>query len=91
MNNLAYTSQKADVVVPKIEEIVRKDLGVETPVPYKVEEGDSGKVNVNSMLHDAGLALFGGKETLLFSVAFDIASPRPVTLTGSGHGVLRGV
>ena len=81
MNNLAYTSQKPDVVVPKIEEIVRKDLGVETPVPYKVDEGDAGKVSVGSMLSDAGLALFGGKETLLFSVAFDIAAPRPVTLT----------
>jgi hypothetical protein len=48
MNNLAYTSQKSDVVAPKIEEIVRKDLGVEAPVPYKVDEGDAevaGKLN----------------------------------------------
>ncbi len=81
MNNLAYTSQQPDKVVPKIEEIVRKDLGVDAPVPYTVDQGDAGKVSVGSMLHDAGLALFGGKESLLFSVAFDIAAPRPVKLT----------
>jgi len=32
MNNLAYTSQNPEKIVPKIEEILRKDLGVDAPI-----------------------------------------------------------
>jgi hypothetical protein len=87
MNNLAYTSQQPDKVVPKIEEILRKDLGVDAPVPLAVEDVNVSKANVGSMVHDAGLVLFGGKEALLFTVAFDIAAPRPVKLTAQVNRV----
>jgi len=80
MNNLAYTSQQPEMVIPKIEEILSKDLGVDAPIPHSVEDLNVSRANVGSMLHDAGAALFGGKEALLFTVVFDIGQPRPVKL-----------
>ena len=81
MNNLAYTSQDPEKIVPKIEEILRKDLGVDAPISSRISDAAAGKASVGSMLHDAGVALFGGREALLFTVVFEIPSPRPVQLT----------
>lgn len=81
MNNLAYTSQDPEKVVPKIEEILGKDLGVDAPIPHKISDATAGKASAGSMLHDAGVALFGGREALLFTVVFEIPSPRSVQLT----------
>jgi len=80
MNNLAYASQQPETVVPKIEEILRKDIGVDAPIPHSVEDLNVSRANVGSMLHDAGVSLFGGKEALLFTVVFDIGQARPVKL-----------
>jgi hypothetical protein len=78
MNNLAYTSQKPENVAPKVEEILRKDLGLTEPLTYTIEIENTEKVSVGSMLVDAGTFLFGGNETPLFTVCFKLTSPRQV-------------
>ncbi|MCW3054528.1 MAG: hypothetical protein JWN14_3698, partial [Chthonomonadales bacterium] len=42
MNNLAYNSQDAATVGPKVEEKVREEIGAGVPVVYTVEEGNAG-------------------------------------------------
>jgi hypothetical protein len=81
MNNLAYSTQNIDKVAANAEEILRKDLGVEQPLSYTVSEPDAPKENVLSTFGKAlSVAIFGGKEKVLCNLAFDIQSPRPVSI-----------
>jgi hypothetical protein len=80
MNNLAYTKQKSEDVAPKVEEILRKDLGVNDNLSYSIAEAGTGMGALSSIAADAGRFIFGGAETVLFSQKFDIASPRPITV-----------
>jgi hypothetical protein len=80
MNNGAYSSQDAAVLGPKIEEVVRADLGASTPVPFEVIGGDGKTMNAGTMLADTAKYIFGGKEAVLMTVAFDIEQPRPISL-----------
>jgi hypothetical protein len=80
MNNLAFNSQDASVVGPKVEEKVREDIGASAPVPYEVIAGDAGTVSAGSFLKDLGKYAVGGKENSLFQLHFDMAQPRPVQL-----------
>jgi len=81
MNNLAYSNQKPENVAPKVEEIVRKDLGVNEVLPFIVEEVGAPKEGfLNAMLKDGASIFFGGKETNLFSVIFDFQQPRVAQL-----------
>jgi hypothetical protein len=82
MNNLAYTGQQSDKIGPKVEEVLRKDLDSKDPINYEIEEQGSPKGSaLNSILKDGATLLFGGKETVLFSVNFDFQQPRPVHLS----------
>ena len=80
MNNGAYSSQDAAVLGPKIEEVVRADLGAGAPVPFQVLNGDGKTLSAGSMLADTAKYIFGGKEALLMTVAFEIEQPRPISL-----------
>jgi len=80
MNVLAYSSQDPQKVGAKVEEKLREDLGVSGPIPYTIEKGDAEGASLGSVLKDAGRFLIGGKVELLFTLVFDIASPRQVQM-----------
>jgi hypothetical protein len=80
MNNLAYNSQDAASVGPKVEEKVREELGASAPLSYQVETGEAATATVGSVLGDIGSALMGGAENMLFRLNFDLAQPRPANL-----------
>jgi hypothetical protein len=80
MNNLAYTSQEPEKVIPKIQEILKKDLGVSSDIPYKVEDENTSKTSIGTFLKDGAKVFFGGKEALLFSLIFEVNQPRPVKI-----------
>ena len=76
MNNLAYTSQDAAIVGPKVEEKVREDVGATAPIPYEVQAGDAGTVTVGSVAEDIGKYFLGGRENSLFTLHFSFSEPR---------------
>ncbi len=80
MNNLAYSKQKSEDVAPQVEEILRKDLGMNVAVPYSVAEAGGAVGAIESIAQDAAKFFFGGNETLLFKLKFDIASPRTASI-----------
>ena len=80
MNNLAYSSQDKEKVAPKVEELLRKELAASAPLTYAVEEAGTAGVTAGSLLKDMSTTLFGGTETPLFTVRFQIAQPRVASL-----------
>ncbi len=80
MNNLAYSTQQPDKVGPQVEEKLRKEIGATAPRVYHIESGDGGGAPVKSVLGDMGRALVGGKSERLFTLVFDLTSPRPAQL-----------
>src|SRR5947209_2042295 len=80
VNNLAYTSQDAATVGPKVEEKVREEVGASAPLSYEVEAGDASTASVGSFLGDVAGALLGGKDKTLFNVHFELPQPRPAHL-----------
>lgn len=80
MNNLAYSSQDVEKVGPKIEELIRKEVGASSALAYEVEDGAAGKTTAGTVLAESVKLLFGGKETLLFSLYFNLSQPRPANL-----------
>src|SRR5260370_178384 len=80
MNNLAYSTQKVEKVGPKIEELIRKEVGASSALPYEVEDGGAGKTTAGTVLAESVKTLFGGKETLLYTLYFNLTHPRPANL-----------
>jgi len=80
VNNLAYTSQDAATVGPKVEEKVREDVGATTPIPYEVQAGDAGTVTVGSVAEDIGKYFVGGRANSLFTLNFSFSEPRVAQL-----------
>lgn len=80
MNNLAYTSQDAGYVGPKVEEKIREEIGSGSPLPYAVEDGGAGTASVGSFLKDIGKGLIGGSSDTLFFLNFEFPGQRPATL-----------
>jgi len=80
MNNLLYANQQAEKIGPQIEEKVRKETGSTSPVAYMIESGEAGSTTVGSVLGDIARGLFGGKTNTLFTLVFDIATPRAAQL-----------
>ena len=76
MNVLAYTSQKPEVVGAKVAQLLQQDLGAATPLPYEIETSGVGKAGAGTVLKEALGSLFGGKEVLLFTLSFNLESPR---------------
>jgi hypothetical protein len=80
MNNLLYGNQQAEKIGPQVEEKVRKETGSASPVAYSVESGEAGSTSAGSVLGDVARGLFGGKTNTLFTLVFDIATPRAAQL-----------
>ena len=80
MNNGSYSSQDPAVLGPKLEEVVRADLGATAPIPFRVENGDGKTLSGGAMLADAAKYLFGGKQAVLMTVSFDLKDPRPASV-----------
>jgi hypothetical protein len=91
MNNLAYMGQDGQTVVPKVEELLSKELGTSGPIPSSVEV-EGGGVTAGSVLRDLGASVFGGNVVPLFTIHFQLTQPRPVQLActccGRAWGVL---
>jgi len=83
VNNLAYTSQDAATVGPKVEEKVREDVGATAPIPYEVQSGDVGTVTVGSVAEDIGKYFLGGRANSLFTLHFSIPEPRVAQLVAN--------
>lgn len=80
MNNLLYGNQQAEKIGPQVEEKVRKETNSTAPVAYTVESGEVGSTTVGSVFGDVARGLFGGKTNTLFTLVFDITTPRAVQL-----------
>lgn len=89
MNNLAYASQDSQKIAPKVEELLRKELSAGAPVAFEVEDEKVGATGAQTMLRDAGVALFGGNEVCLFTIRFHLTEPRAADL--DVHLMRRGV
>ncbi len=80
MGNLAFGNQKPEDIAPKIEEMLREELGGNSPVPYTVEDAGASKTTIGTLLKEGAGLLFGREEVLLFSVVFQLPGKRPATL-----------
>ena len=99
---MLFFSDKLEKNAPRIEEKLRKELRLPTPLPFEVEvEGSFRPGSVGQLLGDLGqdlsLALVGvGGMRTLYTLRFDVAVPRPVeirvpVLTGGNRIVLGGL
>lgn len=80
MNVLAYSTQDPAKVAAKLDEKLRDELGLTAPVPFTVEQGAGTGVSAGSLIAGAGRMLFGGTPDLMYTLVFDIPSPRRVQL-----------
>src|SRR5664280_1427547 len=77
MNSFAYSSQKLDVVGPKVAEVVGKELGI-SPPPFVIEMADAPQTSIKTVMGDMGRALVGGGTNRLFTIIFRMSTPRPL-------------
>ncbi|WP_058189248.1 hypothetical protein [Terracidiphilus gabretensis] len=75
MNNMAYMGQDGQTVVPKVEELLSKELGISGPITSLVEV-EGGGVSGASVLRDLGASVFGGNTVPLFTIHFQLTQPR---------------
>jgi hypothetical protein len=80
MNNLVYGNQKQDEISTKVEELLRKELGSGSLIPYNTESQTSEETGVKTTLHDVWSALKSGQTTELFSIHFQLRTPRAFDL-----------
>lgn len=80
MNNLAYSGQNGQEIGPKVEELLRKEVGAGGPIAFEVEDAGTAEVSARSMLKDVGTYLFSGNTTLLLTVHLHIPQPRVADL-----------
>lgn len=83
MGRLAFMSQKAETIAPKIEQLVRQEIGANAPLAYAVENGEAGTVTAGSLLGDLGAAFVGGTVNQLFRLNIQLPEPRPASLQAS--------
>ena len=91
MNNLAYISRNPQEVGPKVEELIRRELGAAGPLPYSVGDGSAEPFIAGSALKTA---LVGGKLESLFRLNFELPPPRSgrleVSMDEMGIGCIAG-
>jgi len=80
MNNLAYGHQRQDEIATKVEELLRKELGCGSLIPYKIVAQTTEETGVKTTLHDVWTALKSGQTTELFSIHFQLSTPRAFDL-----------
>ncbi len=83
MNTLAYGNQQPEKVGAQVEEKLRKETGAAGPVPYQVESGGAAATSAATFLSDVAKGMFGGRPDLLFTLVFDLSTPRPAQLRAS--------
>ena len=83
MNNLAYGTQQQDKVVSQVEEKLRKEVGATSPIACQVQSGGAASTSVGTVLGDVARGLFGGRPDALFTIVFDISTPRLAQLQAS--------
>jgi len=79
MASFAFSSQKPEVIGPKVAEVIGKELGI-APPQYEAVLGDAMPTSFKTVLGDAGKLLFGGGSTSLFVLSFGLTQPRPFTI-----------
>ncbi len=77
MNNLIYGNHDRAKLAAGVEEIVRKDVGSATALPYRLLDEATGAATVGSVLVDIGHALGSGATTPLLVVEFDLPGTIP--------------
>jgi len=60
-----------------VEEIVRKEIGAQSAVPYTVMNGSAAPYTIGAALRQG---LFGGQVDVAFQLNFDLPKPRPACL-----------
>ncbi len=80
MNNLVYGNQDPAKLAASVEEIVRKDTGSATPLPYRLLDTTDGAATAASVLADIGHALGSGQMTPLLTVELDLPGAGQATL-----------
>ncbi len=96
MASLSYLGQNPEKIAPRIEELVRKELGAPTPIPYQILPGTSGGATAGSLLSEWAHAQMRMTQQAdaLFYVHFSLAWPRPfelqISVIRQGLGALVG-
>ena len=80
MGGFTFISQKTEKVAPKIEQLIRKEIGAGAPLAYTIEDGTAQTASVGSAFRDAATALVGGAAKELFQLDFQLPQPRPASL-----------
>ena len=80
MNNLAYSTQQPEKVASQVEEKLRKELAASAPVAYQIEKAEGAGPTAGTVLGDMARGLLGGHASVLFTLVFDVATPRPAQL-----------
>lgn len=76
MNVLAYSTQDGEKVAAKVEELLRKETGAAAPLTWDVETTGASKVSVGTLLAEGVGLIFGRSEVRLFTIGFNLATPR---------------
>jgi hypothetical protein len=80
LNYLVFGNQQPDKLAAGVEEIVRKDVGSATPLPYRLLDVANGSATVGSVLVDIGNVLGSGQTAPLLTVELDLPGAQPATL-----------
>ena len=89
-------SQKPDWIAPRVEAMVRKEIGANGPLPYQILPGASAGATVGSVMADMARSFthLRYQTTLLFYIHFALSWPCPfelqVSVTQQGLGALVG-
>ena len=87
---LLFNTHQPEKIAPKVEELLRKEVGAPVPLAYQLLDAGTGGVTAGSLLRDAGSSILDSKGTVLFFMQFALPQPRPfelrVTINRSGIG-----
>jgi hypothetical protein len=80
-NALVYRTHDPAEFAPKVEEIVRKDVGSPVALRYRVESAEASRAGARGMLADIGRLAIGGRSVPLARLEFDLPWHREATLS----------
>ena len=91
MNNLVYDSRDPQAVAPKVENLIRKELGAAGPIPYTVANDSPEMCTVTWALRGTPV---GSQMQSIFQLNFELPPPQPARLDVSfyelGDGCVAG-
>jgi hypothetical protein len=77
MNNLVYDSRDPQTVAPKVENLIRKELGAAGPIPYTVANDSPEVCTITWALRGAPV---GSQLQSIFQLNFELPPPRAARL-----------